>query len=72
MTKQQAVAYAQVTLDYMLSSKYEGELNPDTFGKEMKEAFKLYSRNFICDISDTQKFVRKKVEKIKNGSDDDA
>lgn len=42
MNKKQAVAYAQITLDYMQSSKYNGEINSETFGIEMRQAFKLY------------------------------
>ena len=30
MNKREAVAYAQITLDYMQSSKYTGILTPDT------------------------------------------
>ena len=36
MNKREAVAYAQITLDYMQSSKYTGILTPDTFGVEMR------------------------------------
>ena len=36
MNKKEAVAYAQVALDYMQSSKYTGEINPATLGVEMK------------------------------------
>lgn len=36
MNKKEAVAYAQITLDYMQSSKYKGELNPETLSIEMK------------------------------------
>lgn len=32
MNKKEAIAYAQVALDYMQSSKYKGEINPKTFG----------------------------------------
>ena len=30
MNKKEAVAYAQITLDYMQSSKYTGEINAET------------------------------------------
>lgn len=45
MNKKEAIAYAQITLNYMQSSKYEGELNPGTFAIEMKQAFKLYPKD---------------------------
>ncbi len=45
MNKKEAIAYAQITLNYMQSSKYEGELNPCTFAIEMKQAFKLYPKD---------------------------
>lgn len=69
MNKKEAIAYAQITLDYMQSSKYNGEINPDTFAFEMKQAFKLYSRDIILNIANSQKFSRKKIENIKNGCD---
>lgn len=69
MNKKEAVAYAQITLNYMQSSKYKGELNPETLGIEMKQCFKLYPRNIVLSISDGQSVARKKVEQLKNGSD---
>lgn len=61
MNKKEAVAYAQITLDYMQSSKYTGELNPDLFGIEMKQAFKLYPKDVALmiarNIVDTKKEI---------------
>lgn len=51
MNKKEAVAYAQITLDYMQSSKYTGEINPDTLGIEMKQAFKLYPKDVAVIIA---------------------
>lgn len=45
MNKTEAISYAQITLDYMLSSKYKGKLTPGKLGVEMKQAFKLYDRD---------------------------
>jgi len=45
MNKKEAVAYAQLTLDYMLSSKYNGKLTPAALGIEMNQAFKLYDKD---------------------------
>lgn len=67
MNKKQAIAYAQVTLNYMQSSKYSGEINPKTLGLEMRQAFKLYSRDIIQNIADSQIYADKQLENIKNG-----
>ena len=69
MNKKEAVAYAQITLDYMQSSKYKGELNPDTLGVEMRQCFKLYPRNIVLSIADGQAVARKKLQNMKNGCD---
>ncbi|MCI8397665.1 MAG: hypothetical protein HFJ52_08745 [Clostridia bacterium] len=54
MNKKEAVAYAQITLDYMQNSKYSGEINPKTFGIEMKNCFRLYSRDVALHIANIQ------------------
>ena len=69
MNKRQAIAYAQVALNYMQSSKYKGELNPQTLGLEMKQAFRMYPLNIILNISESQSFSRKKLIITKRGSD---
>ena len=70
MNKKEAIAYAQITLDFMQSSKYNGEINPDTFGLEMKQAFKLYPRNIVLNIAESQCFARKKLHDVKSGCDE--
>lgn len=69
MNKKEAVAYAQITLDYMQSSKYTGQINPDTFAVEMKQSFKLYPNTIVIGIAASQSFARKKLQAIKDGSD---
>lgn len=69
MNKKEAVAYAQITLDFMQSSKYNGEINPDTFGLEMKQAFKLYPRSIVLNLAESQCFARKKLQDAKMGCD---
>lgn len=69
MNKKEAIAYAQVTLEFMQSLKYNGEINPDTFGIEMKQSFKLYPRNIVLNISESQSFARKKLQEKKIGCD---
>lgn len=69
MNKKEAIAYAQITLDYMQSSKYTGKINPDTLGLEMKQAFKLYPRSIVLNIAEAQKKSRAKLNSVKNGCD---
>ena len=69
MNKKEAIAYAQITLEYMLSSKYNGEINLETFGLEMRQAFKLYPRNLVVTIAEAQIKSAKKLKAIIDGSD---
>lgn len=69
MNKKEAVAYAQITLDFMQSSKYTGKITPDTLGIEMRQAFKLYPRNIVLNIAESQSFARKNLLNAKIGSD---
>lgn len=69
MNKKEAVAYAQITLDFMQSSKYTREITPDTLGIEMRQAFKLYPRNIVLNIADAQSKSRKKLQDTENGCD---
>lgn len=69
MNKREAIAYAQVTLDYMQSSKYKGVLTPETLGIEMKQCFKLYTHNVILSIAESQIKSAKKLNLIRTGSD---
>lgn len=66
MNKKECIAYGQVTLEFMQSSKYEGEINPDTFAVEMKQAFKLYPKSNILAVADAQKYARDKLKALKN------
>ena len=68
MNKKQAIAYAQVALNFMQSSKYSGKINPENLGIEMKEAFKLYNNNIIIDIAKAQIAACKDLENIKKKS----
>ena len=69
MNKKEAIAYAQITLDYMQSLKYTGILTPETFGVEMKQDFKLYPRNIVLNIAKSQSIARKNIQALKIGSD---
>ena len=68
MNKKEAISYAQVTLNYMQSSKYTGEINLITLGIEMKQCFKLYPKNLISNIANSEIAALKKVQNLK-GSD---
>lgn len=69
MNKKQAIAYAQVALDYMQSSKYTKEITPENLGIEMKQTFKLYKNDIILNIANAQIFANKRLQDIKNGCD---
>lgn len=69
MNKKEAVAYAQITLDYMQSSKYTGEINPENLGIEMKQAFRLYPRDIVLNIADSQLQASKTTKALKSGCD---
>ena len=69
MNKKEAVAYAQITLGYMQSSKYKGVLNPDTFGLEMKQAFRLYPRNLVLNIVESKLYAKSRLEAMLKGGD---
>lgn len=71
MNKKQAIAYAQITLNFMLGPKYTGELNSETLGLEMRQCFKLYPRDVVTSIADAQIQAKRKLEAIKNGCDED-
>ena len=68
MNKKEAVAYAQITLEYMLSSRYDGELNIETFGLEMKQAFRTYPKNIVLTIADAKIEASKKLLTLKKES----
>ena len=67
MNKKEAIAYAQVTLNYMQSSKYSGVL---TLGIEMKQTFKLYSNDIIEAVASSQLQADKKLQLLKSGCDE--
>ena len=66
MNKRESIAYAQVTLNFMQSSKYKGEITPETFGVEMKQAFQLYPRDVNTNIAEGQIEAARKLRNIKN------
>ena len=69
MNKKEAIAYAQIALETMLSSNYKSELNILNLGIEMNQAFKLYPRSIVLNIAEGKIYAEKKLNAIKNGSD---
>lgn len=69
MNKKEAIAYAQITLDYMQSPRYKGDLNLESFGLEMKQAINMYPRNIVLQIAEGKIYARNKFLSMKNGSD---
>lgn len=63
MNKKEAVAYSIITLNYMQNSKYNGKLTPYTFSVEMKEAFKMYSRDIALIIAKSILEIEKECDK---------
>ena len=64
MNKKHAVAYAQVALNFMQSSKYSGDITPENLGIEMRETFKLYNNNIIIDIAKAQISTNEEIQSL--------
>lgn len=71
MNKKEAVAYAQITLDYMQSSKYTGEINVETFAIEMKQAFRLYPRSLALQLANSKLYAKNRLSILKQNSKKD-
>ena len=71
MNKKEAIAYAQITLNFMQSTKYKQEINLQNFGLEMRQAFKIYPKSLVLGIADSQIQAEKKLQDIKLGCDKD-
>ncbi len=69
MNKKEAIAYAQIALNYMQSSKYTSSISPENLGIEMKQTFKLYPRNIVLNIANSQLQASNKLKSLKDGSD---
>lgn len=68
MNKKEAISYAQITLDYMQSSKYTGKLTPETLGIEMNQCFKLYPKDVAIIVSNNIVETEKEISFQKNQS----
>lgn len=61
MNKKEAVAYAQITLDFMQSSKFKGEINLETFCVEMRQSFKLYPKDVALMLANNMVKTEKEI-----------
>ena len=67
MNKKQAIAYAQIALETMLRSDYKNSINIQNLGLEMKQAFKLYTRDMATITADSMIYAETKLQDLKNG-----
>lgn len=69
MNKKEAIAYAQIALESMLHSDYKNKVNIQNLGLEMKQAFRLYTRDMAVITADSIIYAEKKLQDLKNGCD---
>ena len=69
MNKKQAIAYAQIALETMLRSDYKNKVNIQNLGIEMKQAFRLYTRDMAIITADSILYAEKKLQDLKTGCD---
>lgn len=65
MNKQEAISYAQITLEKMLSASFKQELNLQNFEIKMKEAFKIYPRNMVLQIAEAKVYAEKELQLLR-------
>lgn len=65
MNKKEAISYAQITLEKMLSSSFKKELNLQNFEIKMKEAFKIYPRNMVLQIAEAKVYAEKQLQLLR-------
>lgn len=70
MNQKEAICYAQITLEKMLSSSFKKELNLQNFEIKMKEVFKIYPRNMVLQIAEAKIYAEKQLQLLrKQGRD---
>lgn len=69
MNKKEAVAYAQIALETMLRSDYNNKLNIQNLGIEMRQAFKIYTRDMAVITANSIVYAEKRLNALKNGCD---
>lgn len=65
MNKEQAICYAQIALEKMISSSFKQEINLQNFELKMKEVFKIYPRNIVLQIAEAKVYAEKQLQLLK-------
>ena len=65
MNQKEAISYAQITLEKMLSASFKQELNLQNFEIKMKEAFKIYPRNMVLQIAEAKVYTEKELQLLR-------
>ncbi len=65
MNQKEAISYAQITLEKMLSASFKQELNLQNFEIKMKEAFKIYPRNMVLQIAEAKVYAEKELQLLR-------
>lgn len=68
MNKKQAIAYAQIALDYM---KHQNNINIITLGVEMKQAFKMYPKKIAIIMAKNMEKTEKEIINRRNSKKDE-
>lgn len=63
MNKKQAIAYAQIALDYM---KHQNNINIITLGIEMEQAFEMYPKKMAIIMARNMEKAEKEVINRRN------
>ena len=62
MNKKQAIAYAQIALNYLQSSNCNKEITLENLALEMKGAFKIYSRDVAVIMANNMVEVEREFD----------
>ena len=65
MNQKEAISYAQITLEKMLSASFKQELNLQNFEIKMKESFKIYPRNMVLQIAEAKVYAEKELQLLR-------
>lgn len=68
MNKKEAIAYGQIAFESMMHSDFKGELSVANFGIEMKQCFKLYSKDVAVIVANNIIETEKEILSQKNQS----
>ena len=65
MNQKEAISYAQITLEKMLSASFKQELNLQNFEIKMKAVFKIYPKNMVLQIAEAKVYAEKQLELLR-------